>query len=95
MRLRLLILVLLLVTGAGAAGYALFGGSARGASSDSGQTVQVPLDSSTAYHREAGASASDVQPDTRVLVRLQAGSGGGGVQTGQLPPASDVTIVGQ
>jgi hypothetical protein len=68
---------------------------------ESGQTVQVPLDSNTAYHREAGATATDVQPNTKVLVQLQTGNGGnggtggGGIRTGQLPPASNVTITGQ
>jgi hypothetical protein len=61
---------------------------------DSGQTVQVPLDTSTAYHRETAAGSSDVKADTRVVVRFQPG-GAGGVRTGQLPTASDVTIVGQ
>jgi hypothetical protein len=65
---------------------------------DSGQSVQVPLDGNTAYHREAGATATDVQPNTKVLVQLQTGgdgTGGGGIRTGQLPPASNVTITGQ
>lgn len=61
---------------------------------DSGQTVDVPLDGSTAYHRETAAGATDVQANTRVAVRLKAG-GADGVRTGQLPTASDVTIVGQ
>jgi hypothetical protein len=60
----------------------------------SGQTVQVPLDGSTAYHREAAAIASDLQTGAQVLIRFQASTaGGGGIRTGQLPAASDITVI--
>jgi hypothetical protein len=62
---------------------------------DSGQTVQVPLNSQTAYHLQAAGSSSDVQAGTRVLVQLQAATTGGGVRSGALPPASNVTVLSQ
>jgi hypothetical protein len=46
-----------------------------------GSTVTIPVDSNTAYHREANASSSDVQTGTTVLVQLTQGgtTGDGGV----------------
>lgn len=62
----------------------------------SGQTIQIPISSDTAYHRETAASATDVQTGTQVLIQLQqSANGGGGIRNGQLPAARDVTIVGQ
>jgi hypothetical protein len=61
---------------------------------DSGQTVTVPLNAATAYHRQAAAGSADVQSGSKVLVQLQSSaSGGGGIQTGQLAPAANVTLV--
>lgn len=60
----------------------------------SGQTVQIPLDGTTAYHRETAASASDLASGSQVLVRLQpSATSSGGVRSGQQPPASDVTLL--
>lgn len=69
-----------------------------------GSTVSIPVDSNTAYHRQASATATDVTTGTEVQVQLSAGAGGGG--GGQQPgasgapgtggrPASDITIVGK
>jgi hypothetical protein len=61
---------------------------------DSGQTVTVPLNGATAYHRQAAAGAADVQSGSKVLVQLQfSASDGGGFRTGQLAPAANVTLV--
>jgi hypothetical protein len=61
---------------------------------DSGQTVTVPLNATTAYHRQTAAGAADVQSGSKVLVQLQSSaSGGGGFRTGQLAPAANVTLV--
>lgn len=61
----------------------------------SGQTIQIPISSDTAYHREAAASSTDVQTGTQVLIQLQQSANGGGIRNGQLPAARDVTIIGQ
>jgi hypothetical protein len=56
-----------------------------------GSTVTIPVDSSTAYHREASASSSDVQTGTTVLVQLTAGGttgDGGGSHASGAPDAS-------
>jgi hypothetical protein len=61
---------------------------------DSGQTVTVPLNATTAYHRQTAAGASDVQSGSKVLVQLQSSaSGGGGFRTGQLAPAANITLI--
>jgi hypothetical protein len=71
-----------------------------------GTTVSVPLDSSTTYHQQAGASASDVTVGRTVLVELS-GFGRGlraspdpnaTPNTGQAPsfgPARDVTVAAE
>ena len=73
-----------------------------------GSTITIPVDSNTAYHRQASASATDVTTGAQVQVQLSAGAnggGGGGQQPGAsgapgtggrtVGPASDITIVGQ
>lgn len=64
-----------------------------------GQEVKVQTDSSTTYHKQASASASDVTSGSQVIVELQAGNGFGfGGQGGGSTPtikASDVTVAGQ
>ena len=73
-----------------------------------GSTLTVPIDSNTAYHRQASASSTDVTTGAQVQVQLSAGAnggGGGGQQPGAsaapgtggrtVGPASDITIVGQ
>jgi hypothetical protein len=61
---------------------------------DSGQTVTVPLNAGTAYHRQTAAGAADVASGTKVLVQLQSSAtGGGGFRTGQLAPAASITLV--
>ena len=73
-----------------------------------GSTLTIPVNSSTAYHRQASATSGDVTTGATVQVQLNVG-GTNGVGTGQQPaasgapsdatrvlgPASDVTIVGQ
>ena len=69
----------------------------------SGQTVQIPLDASTQYHQQTGASSGDVKTGSQVLVQLSTGAAAapgasgapnaGGGRT--LPAAANVTIVGQ
>ena len=54
-----------------------------------GSTVTIPVDSSTAYHRQASATSSDVQTGATVLVQLTAG---GTTGRGQAP--SDSTAPG-
>ena len=72
----------------------------------SGQTVQIPLDSSTTYHSQAPATAADVTTGSTVQVqvrpaaaamarqrrpeRARRGRGGRGVQPGR---RVDVTVV--
>ena len=61
---------------------------------DTGQTVQIPLSATTAYHTQAAASAGDMPTGRRVLVLLQPRTAGsGGAATGQLPPASEITLL--
>ena len=71
-----------------------------------GSSLTIPVDSNTAYHRQASASATDVTTGAQVQVQLSAGAnGGGGQQPGAsgapgtggrtVGPASDITIVGQ
>jgi hypothetical protein len=92
--------------GTGGAGRGVFGGggaaiqgTVTAVTADSitittttGQTIQVPLNSTTTYHQQAVASSSDVKTGGTVIVRL--GLGG---QTGAEGPtsraATDVTIV--
>jgi hypothetical protein len=65
----------------------------------SGQTITIGLSDETAYHRQAGAAASDVEAGTTVIVRvgegLRPGTGGTGGTggTSSMGDASDVTIV--
>lgn len=74
----------------------------------SGQTVQIPLSSSTTYHTATTASASDVTSGSTVQVQVTRGGGGaggtgnGGTGNGgngggrfNLGAASDVTVVPQ
>jgi hypothetical protein len=73
-----------------------------------GSTITIPVDSNTAYHRQASATSTDLTTGTEVQVQLSAGAnggGGGGQQPGAsgapgtggraVGPASDITIVGQ
>ncbi len=41
-----------------------------------GGTITIPIDSSTTYHSQAAASASDVTSGAKVLVQLAPGTGG-------------------
>jgi hypothetical protein len=67
----------------------------------SGQSVQIPLDSSTTYHSQAPATAADVTTGSTVQVQVTRGGGNGGPNaspgTGQrgfsLGAASSVTVV--
>jgi hypothetical protein len=65
----------------------------------SGQEITIALDSSTTYHQQSNASASDVTTGGTVIVRLgfnRTGAGGpaaSGAPTG--PTATDVTVVPQ
>jgi RNase P/RNase MRP subunit p29 len=74
----------------------------------SGQTIQIPLDSSTMYHSQAPATAADVTTGATVQVQVGRGIGGrpnaspgtggsGGGTTGggrfELGPATSVTVV--
>ncbi len=77
----------------------------------SGQTVTIPLNSSTTYHQQASGTASDVQAGKQVIVELGSFERGtlGGATAGASPspgsspatrtltfgPARDVTVVGQ
>jgi hypothetical protein len=76
----------------------------------SGSTVTVDLGSSTTYHKQAAASASDVTTGSQVVVQvafnrtgIAAGAGASGAPAGGAPlasgatrtfTASDVTVVG-
>jgi hypothetical protein len=61
---------------------------------DSGQTLQIPVSATTAYHSQAAASASDVHAGGRVLIQLQPRvAGSTGAPTGQLAPASEITLI--
>jgi hypothetical protein len=58
----------------------------------SGQDVTIALDSTTTYHQESSATASDVKTGGTVIVRI--GFGGGGTsETPTGPTANDVTVV--
>ena len=60
----------------------------------SGQTIQIPLTSTTAYHSQVAASSSDVKTGSQVLVQLQPQNfSAGNPTTGQLPAASEVTLI--
>ncbi len=69
----------------------------------SGTTVQIPLDGLTTYHRQADASAGDVQVGSEVLVELggRLGDQANGARSPnpsagpRLGTALDVTIVGR
>ncbi len=57
-----------------------------------GQTIQIALDGTTAYHAQSDATVQDVTTGATVLVRLElGGQGGGGAGTGS--SANDVTVV--
>ncbi len=65
---------------------------------ESGQTVQIALDTSTTYHRQAAATSGDVTRGSQVVVQLTprgAGTGtpGSGTDGLRLGGASDVTVV--
>lgn len=73
-----------------------------------GSTLTIPVNGSTAYHRQASATSSDVTTGTTVQVQLSVGgtngtgvgqqpsaSGAPGTATRVLGTASDITIVGQ
>jgi len=60
---------------------------------DSGQTIQIPVSATTAYHSQAAASASDVHAGGRVLVQLQPRAAGTAGSPGQLTPASEITLI--
>jgi hypothetical protein len=71
----------------------------------SGQTIQIPIDASTAYHSQAAASASDVTTGSAVEVQVargggapgtgNGGTGNGGTGGGQftLGAATSVTVI--
>jgi hypothetical protein len=73
----------------------------------SGTTIQVPISTSTTYHRQSDATATDVTSGSQVLIRVQGRPGGAGAPAasgspsasgnpGQLPgTATDITIVSQ
>ncbi len=48
----------------------------------SGQTIQIALNGSTAYHTQAAASASDVTTGSTVQVQVTGGAGNGGTGNG-------------
>jgi hypothetical protein len=54
---------------------------------DSGQTVDIPIDAGTTYHRQASATGTDLTVGTPVLVQLGASATGGAGQGG--PNASN------
>jgi hypothetical protein len=63
-----------------------------------GATVNIPIDSSTAYHSQASATSSDVKAGTKVqvevsggVVRGPGGPGGGGTAASPAPNASGTT----
>jgi hypothetical protein len=76
-----------------------------------GGTITIPIDSSTQYHAQAAASASDVTTGAKVLVQVQPGAfnraspnPSGGVNPGAgngngagrgLGTAQDITVLGQ
>jgi hypothetical protein len=45
---------------------------------DSGQTIDIPIDAGTTYHRQASAASTDLATGTTVLVQLGAGGAAGG-----------------
>jgi hypothetical protein len=57
-----------------------------------GQTIQIALDETTAYHAQSDATVQDVTTGATVLVRLDLG-GQGGTGTGTGSSANDVTVV--
>ena len=60
----------------------------------SGQTINIPLTGTTTYHSQVPATADQVKTGSQVLVRLQAPTvGGGAPATGQLPAASEITVI--
>lgn len=68
---------------------------------ESGAAIELTLGADTRYHRQADASADDVQTGTEVIVQLDAGvrSGSGGdpaasqAPAGPIGTAADVTVV--
>ena len=59
----------------------------------SGATVTIGLDSNTAYHQQASATAADVQAGKSVILRLANGFRPDGGTSGTVGTASDVTVV--
>lgn len=57
-----------------------------------GQTIQIALDGTTAYHAQSDATVQDVTTGATVLVRLNLGEQGG-TGTGTGSSANDVTVV--
>ncbi len=64
-----------------------------------GSTVTIPVDGSTAYHQQTGASSSDVQQGDSVIVQVTPGAApsassgtGGGPGGFQLGAASSITV---
>ena len=57
-----------------------------------GQTIQIALDSGTAYHAQSDATAQEVTTGAKVLVRLEFG-GQGAAGNGTGSSANDVTVV--
>jgi hypothetical protein len=61
----------------------------------SGATVQIPISSTTTYHRQSDATSSDVKSGTSVLVRVQGRFGGGnGGAAGSPTPSSSSAASG-
>ncbi len=65
-----------------------------------GTTINIPIDSSTTYHQQQPASASDVQTGKKVLVQLsrQAGAAASPAAASGAPrigTASDITVLAQ
>jgi hypothetical protein len=59
----------------------------------SGQTIQIALDGTTTYHKQATAAAGDVTKGSQVVVGLVRRIAGAGGTAGGLGGASDVTVV--
>ena len=58
----------------------------------SGQTIQIALDSTTTYHAQTDASATNVATGGQVLVRINLRAPDGGVTTVSGPSARDITV---
>jgi hypothetical protein len=59
----------------------------------SGQEITIALDSTTTYHQQTSATASDVKTGGTVIVRLGFDGNGSGSETPTGPTANDVTVV--